>query len=510
MAGKASNEANDGDTTTVSEEKFYELVEQKAAEAGKEAAGETKEEIAENAAQEAAKAAVNVVSHIFKPPDDDAAAAAKAIAKQLPGDVQGEVEEAIKKALREKQNAHKGGTEQFALTQMTELGEDPANKVFDEPIAEKMKGHWLGDKAQYNNNKIGSGKVAADMLFYCMRSIQEFGGLKWSFIQEEAERRGSTQVKRIVEKNQQDTDFSEGGALIPPEFAADVIGFLHGSTAVRSIDHVSMELTSELIQSRISGTATANYRGEGGSTDSSTIGTDQIRFSENELVVRIIQSKRFVRNAPAGALQMMRDDMRNVARTKQDKVLLRSPGTQNEPTGIKNLVNSSNSFDIDSTDDNTPDQIAKDLVKMMKLVHADGKVPKDRPSYILPEVILMALWVLHDANNNLSSLAMMARDGQLFNQPTETTNQIPTDLGGGSDETEVYYVEGSQYVIADATDIRVNEYDQATIPDGSGNDRNLAEHGEMAVEMVLSHDAGLRHDVGASVANKVDWHTEAF
>jgi len=354
----------------------------------------TKAEFDETVKNTAREEAVDAVTYLIDPEEDEASEAIKSEAKGLPGELQGRIEDAVERALKDKQNAEKGGAEQFKLSVLTDLGEDPANKSVDQPVAKGLEGHWLFDDST-KRHKIGSGKIAADMVTMCMRSIDQFGGLKWNFIEEEADRLGCKQVHEIVEKNQQASDFSQGGALIPPEFSADVIGFLHGSTAVRSIDHVSMELSNALKQGRFSSTATAHYRGESDSVDSS-------------------------------------------------------------------------------------------------------------------KTVLRALKIDTDADGNLSTLSMMAREDEMMGVPVETTNQIPTDLSGTTDETEVYYVEGSQYVIADATDIEVREYDQATITDASGSSRNLADRGEMAVEMVLSHDANLRHDVGAAVAEQVDWHSEAF
>lgn len=458
-------------------------------------------------AREAAK------GYIIDPPDDEASEAAKSMAKHLPGEIEKRIRESVEKALRDKQAMASGGTEAERLTQMTDFGEGKAHahEVRGQPASDSLKGHWLTEAGE-TDHEIGSGKLAADYLFYAMRSCKARGGVDLEYIREDAAERGSKQIEEIVDKNIQSTDFSEGGALLPEEFADDFIGFLHGRTAVRQLDHVSMELNNEMVQGRFSSAATANYRGEGGTVQSSTPGTDELRFSENELVVRVIQSERFIRNAPAGALQAIRDDMRRVSETKQDSVLLRSSGTQNEPTGILNLVDQTNNrFNINATDPNTPDQIMQDLVKCQKLVHADGAVPQDRPSYIMPQAVKQALMVLTDADNNLSSLAMMLQqDDSIFGVPVLVTNQIPKDLGNSSDETEVYYVEGSEYVIADAEDVRVRELNEATVTDSQGNDRKLADRGEMAIQLTLSHDAGLRHNVGAAVAEQVDWHTEAF
>jgi len=482
--------------TKVTQEEFDEMVDAKAQ---------------ERAAEMAEEAACDAVTSIFKEPDDEASEAAREAAKALDGELEGRVNDALDKALKKKQDAKKGGSTQERIALMSGLGDETGNKVFDEPVEKRLSDHWLVQKGHYNGHKIGSGKLAADMMFYCFRSFEERGGLDWGYIRSEAKRNGSKQVERVVDKNLQDTDFSQGGALIPPEFAGDLIGFLHGATAVRDIDPVTMELTSELIQSKITGTVTAHFRGEGGTVDSSSLDTGVLRFSENELVIRVIQSRRFVRNAPAGALGMIRDEMRSVAGTKEESVLLRSPGSQNEPTGILNLVNSSNKFDrTQDGSESTVEEISRDLVKMQDKVHSAGKVPRLRPSYVLPETVMNSLKVQHDGDGNLSSLAMMAREGELHGAPARVTNQIPTTQDPNSDSTEAYYIEASQYVIADSTDVEVREYDQATVTDASGQARNLADRGEMAVELCARMDAGLRHDVGASVLEKVDWHSDAF
>ena len=88
--------------------------------------------------------------------------------------------------------------------------------------------------------------------------------------------------------------------------------------------------------------------------------------------------------------------------------------------------------------------------------------------------------------------------------PFFQTNNIPTNLGGGSDEALVILVDASEVVIGDVEALGVDRSDSAVIKI-DGTDTSLFESDMAAIRIRLWNDLILRHDVSAAVIEAVKW-----
>jgi len=477
----------------------------------------TKEEFNDTVRDEARKTACDAVSHIIKAPNDDADVAdqVRDMAKDLDGELQGKVEESVDKALSHRQNVLQGDAEvgQDKAVEMSGVGGGTGRaKIHDQPVAKGLENHWMvaGEKEHV---PIGSGLLVADCMKFADKSFDNFGGLNWPYIEEQARGSGHKQLANIVQKNLQLGDFAQGGAAIPPEVAADLIMFLHGNTVIRDLDPVTTELNDQLIGKRVSGTVSAFMRGEGGTANASTPSLDEVRWSENYLVVRVIESLHFARNSPAGFRQMLRDEMRAVAAEKEEDQILNGSGTQNEYTGIANQIADGNTTDrtqASSSDGSTIPEILKDLRGMIQDVHGSSTpVARQRPAFVFQHRTWNGIQAKTDADNDMGLFASMADRDDFLGARVGVTHQLPTTQGTDGDQTQAFYIEMSQLVIADALDVDIRELTEATLTDSDGNNRNLADHYERAIELNHASDSKLRHDTAASERTAVDWGVDA-
>jgi len=476
----------------------------------------SQEEFNELVRNESRKTACDAVSHIVNPPNDDADVAdqVRDMAKQLDGELQGIVEESVDKALAHRQNVLQGDGQtggETKINQMSGFGGDDGRKVFDQPVAKGMENHWIVDGAK-EKVPIGSGLLVADCMKFADKSFADFGGLHWEYIEEQARAAGHKQLADIVEKNLQLSDFAQGGAAIPPEVAADLIMFLHGNTVIRNLDPVTTELNDQLIGKRVSGTVSAFMRGEGGTADASNISMDEVRWSENYLTVRVIESLHFARNSPAGFRQMLRDEMRAVAAEKEEDQILNGSGSQNELTGITNQIADGNTTDrtqASASDGSSITEILKDLRGMIQDVHGSSTpVARQRPAFVFQHRTWNGMQAKTNADDDLGLFASMADIDDFLGARVGVTHQLSTTQGGG-DETQAFYIEMSQLVIADALNVDIRELTEATLTDSEGNTRNLADHYERAIELNHAFDSKLRHDTAAAERTAVDWGVDA-
>lgn len=365
---------------------------------------------------------------------------------------------------------------------------------------------------------IGTGDLASRVTLYAMQTFDKGsrGRLDWSELLKAAETAGDAPVARIVKDRMEQGTFTSGGALIP-EVTGDIIGMLHGLTALRNTPgaapvSLGFDGSNSITLPRFNSGVSASWIGEGGSVKASAPSTDQVKLTEKKLRILVIQTREFVRHAPPGAVAMIEDDMQAVSREQEESTFFRSPGSSNRPTGLRHLMSSGNR-DIQRAkagSTSTLQEIVGDLMRLQEMVHGKGKnIQRLRPAYHLQHRTWTGLQALVTNQDQLSVLAQMMMQGELFGVPYGVTTEIPEDLdqnsSGNARHTELYYTEMSEYVIADGIEAEIREADQATVIDSQGNEVKLFDTDQIAVALDLTTDAALRHsDASANLAD-VDW-----
>ena len=94
---------------------------------------------------------------------------------------------------------------------------------------------------------------------------------------------------------------------------------------------------------------------------------------------------------------------------------------------------------------------------------------------------------------------------ELHGYPIFTTTQIPNNLGGGGDETEITFADFDEVVIGDTMRIEISISTEASIKDGGGNVVSLFQTDQTAIRAISEHDLVPRHDSAIAVINGVTW-----
>lgn len=363
---------------------------------------------------------------------------------------------------------------------------------------------------------VGDGNIGGRVLLHAMKARLKSKHWGWEDVRKEAKAAGDKVSEAIISKRLEQGTFTQGGSLIP-EVTGDIIGMLHGMTALRSTEGAApVSLTfadgQDIKLPRMNSGVTARWAGEAQSVNASRPSTDAVKLTERKLKIVVIQTEDFLRHVPGGAETMIRDDMRIVAREAEEIAGFRGDGSQNEPMGLRHLMSSDNR-DIDRQQDgsqSTLQEIIGDLFRMQESVHGAGNdVPRMRPAYFLQHRTFNGLQAMVTNQDQLTILAQMLQNRQLFTVPTGVTTQLPEDLDqdatGNAIHTELYYVDMGQFIIADGIDARVDEADQATVVDGNGQRIRLWDEDCVALKLTLTTDFALRRAKAAASLKNVDW-----
>lgn len=350
--------------------------------------------------------------------------------------------------------------------------------------------------------ELGSGELFTRMLPLVIRAMGS-DGPRWEVAARIAEENGNKDLSDwLRNKTLQAQDFDAGGALIPEVMAADFIGFLYSSSVVRraGVRTIDMSDGRPIRLGRQNSTAAASWLGENAEVPASQGTYGDLRLDLKTLGVFVPLSEDLIRAAVGDFVELVRDDATMVAALAEDLALLRSDGSANRPKGILHWTRSANKF---NSAGDTHANKHEDLIKSAYLVEASD-VPTPGPKWFMnPRAVAGLLNTL--TTDGMPPFMLEYAASRTFNgSPVLKTTQIPVNLGGGTNESEIYYVEPSQCVIGEGMQMSVAESNVATYNDGA-NQRNAFQRFERVIRLGHKVDFVMRHDSAASVIQQVTY-----
>lgn len=306
----------------------------------------------------------------------------------------------------------------------------------------------------------------------------------------------------VAYKSLMASEADSGGVLVPEMQSAEVIELLRAQSKFMLMNPTVVPMpTGSVKVSRITGGATAHYINEAVNIPASQGSTDMITLNWKKLVGLVPISNDLLRFAAVGVDTMVRDDLVATLAIKGGVSFLRSDGAQDTPKGLLYLVNASNKFDAQATPDLA--KVTQDLAEaILKLQEANVRFL--RPGWLLAPRPAMYLRTVRDSNGNFAFRDEM-NAGRLFGFPFQIDNNIPNNLGSGSDASEVYFADWADVLVGDAGTITLDASGQVAYVDSNSNLVSAFSRDETVVRAIQHHDVNLRHDKSVSVIEAVTW-----
>lgn len=296
-------------------------------------------------------------------------------------------------------------------------------------------------------------------------------------------------------------NFSQGGALVPPEMAGEVIELLYPATVALGLGARTIEFRGSINFGKLTAGSTVAYVGEAQNITPSQPSTAELRMTGRKAAAVVPVSNELLRNPAVGADTLIRDDLIAALAVRRDLSAFRGTGDTFQPKGINKVVNSNNVFASAGT--TTANKIA-DVVKAIRLVDESNILAGGMPSFAMSPRSKWALFSTVDANSNLVFAAMLSQ-GNLFGAPVRTTTSIPNNLGGGSD-SEIYCGAFGDLIIGfdQATPLAVEAFPNGAFFDGANLISGISSD-QTPIRLLEGHDVMLRHDVAFSQITTVQW-----
>jgi HK97 family phage major capsid protein len=245
---------------------------------------------------------------------------------------------------------------------------------------------------------------------------------------------------------------SSGGFLVPEELSAQVIDLARKKARVFEAGAQMFQMTEGTVHmGRIAGDPTASWKKEGAPGTFSSGSYERLTFVAKTLVAMVDASVELIQDSRI-ILGTLEDQLSASLALELDRVALRGSGVDPEPLGVRNADN----------------------VTITSL----GAAPTNY------DFLSQAIQDIQTQNGDPSAILYSARtSGKLdrlkdtTNQPLQpppsvagirrlVTNQIPDNLGAGSD-SEVYIGDWTQLLVGMRTDMRIDATEVGAKSDGS-------------------------------------------
>lgn len=288
--------------------------------------------------------------------------------------------------------------------------------------------------------------------------------------------------------------FTDGGSFVPEQFSAEVIAYLRNLTSVRKLGARVLPMPGgNISMGRQTGGATASYGAEGVPITTSKPTTDRLKLSAKKLTTLCPVSNDLIRVASIDAEAFVRTDLMNAMATREDLAFITGTGSQDEPKGIVNWLNSANRYPATAVAPKAPTlaELGTEFAKFFQKLEEANMLMANLAWLMAPRTKGYLMQVRDSLGNYVYKADLLK--GMLEGKPYVSTNQIVTNGGGTTDESKLILQDFNEVVIGDTMGM------EATVaPNGTYEENGVAKSGlsrdETVIRLIAEHDIGLRYD----------------
>ena len=339
-----------------------------------------------------------------------------------------------------------------------------------------------------------------DMVGRIAIAIAATGGNDQRAMANHAQQVWGDETGQIVANMEQSTA-AKGGYLVNTDYSRDFIDLLRPRVVIRRLGAMSVPMPDGNLTMRKKTAGTqAGYVGERVPAPTTDMQVGQLTMTAKKLMALVPITNQLIRRASFGVDQMVRNDLLASASVKEDQQFLRGAISALSPTGVRYLINASNVLTMTAAPDLV--KVTSDLSRLMLAVK-NANVPMISCGWIMSPRVKEFLASLRDGNGNIVYPSIEA-NGTLKGYAIAETTSVPDNLGVGTNESELYFGDWSQFLIGDTYQIALAASTEAAYDDG-GTMRAAFSNDETVIRLIEEHDTQIRYDRAAAVLTGVTW-----
>lgn len=295
---------------------------------------------------------------------------------------------------------------------------------------------------------------------------------------------------------------SAGGVTIPRAQSQTLIQLLQPRVALERMNVQRHDMPAgELRRARVASGPTASYGAENGAIVESEPTFDNVDQNFKTLSSLVPIGNALMRHSSISVGRTVRDLMLNAMGQKKDIALIRYDGSGDMPTGLRNWVLPGYWQDAVA---NTVAAVEAAINKVVNTVE-ESNVLMLAPGWIMRPGTKNFLAALRNPITGHKVYPEIDASGTLKGYPIFTTTQVPNNLGGGGDETEVYFLDAAEIMIGSSQQITIATSTEAAFVDQSGDTISAFQRNLTLMRAVEEHDMAPAHDEAIAGLNGVGW-----
>ncbi|MBM2769917.1 phage major capsid protein [Burkholderia anthina] len=296
---------------------------------------------------------------------------------------------------------------------------------------------------------------------------------------------------------------SAGGVLVPENLSSEVIELLRPKSVVRRLGARSLPFENgNVTMPRLKGGAIVGYIGADSDMPATEQKFDDLKLSAKKMAALVPIANDLIKYAGVNPNvdQIVVGDLTAAIGAREDKAFIRDDGTANTPKGLRFWALASNV--ITASDGSTLQKIETDLGKaILALENADANLTQ--PGWIMAPRTFRFLEGLRDGNGN--KVYPELASGMLKGYPVGKTTQVPINLGGAGNESEIYFADFGDVFIGEAETLEIDYSKEATYKDAGGEVVSAFQRDQTLIRVIAKNDFGPRHVESIAVLAGVTW-----
>ena len=313
-------------------------------------------------------------------------------------------------------------------------------------------------------------------------------------------------IEQIKDEKLQDTlvkslmssDFDAGGSLVREDMADEVIDLLRPASVVRrsGARQITMPLGNFGVD-KLTGGATSFWGEEGVGVNASQQTTGQVKLEAHKLTTIVPITNELLQFTSSRAMQIAQGDALAQMGTTEDVAFLRGTGTLSVPTGLLNQAGATAAIA-----GVTAANVESDVDAMFSDLEGND-VGMVRPAFFGSPRSRRFMFSLLKGSDTRLFPELKGMSPNIEGANWHSTNNIPNNLGGGADESEIILSDMDSIMIADADQFTVTVGEGVAYLDSTGTLVSGFSRNETVIRIVRHVDIIARHEEAISTLTAV-------
>jgi len=312
--------------------------------------------------------------------------------------------------------------------------------------------------------------------------------------------------KLIKEKTINTITAGTGDNAITTPLSTDFIETLRNESAFLSGGPVPVDLSYGKLD--IPGGnvgATGTYGAEGANIGYTEMTTRKVSLAAKHLSAITAVGNYAIEVSPLAIASIVGDDLQLGVVLAMDAAGLRGNGTGDNPAGLLSLTHATHKITAAALTAPTFVQVDTEARRALTLIRATN-IPKRRRRWMMSNRVFGYLQFMRDGNGNLVYPGLSATSPTWYdNLPVTVTEQIPSNLGGTTNESEIYLCDFGHVLMGVARALTLKASTEASYRNAGGTLVSAFSLDETVIRATASHDFDMRHDKACVVIQAVRW-----